>query len=35
VLGLAAAWGLKGINLDWETGFGCNITCHQLLWGPT
>ena len=34
VLSLVEAWGLKGVNLDWETGFGCNITCHELLWGP-
>ena len=34
VVGLAEDWGLKGVNLDWEFGFGCNITCHKLLWGP-
>ena len=24
---------MKGINLDWESGWGNNITCHQELWG--
>eukprot|EP00039_Didymoeca_costata_P004867 m.76723 g.76723 ORF g.76723 m.76723 type:complete len:346 (+) comp12574_c0_seq3:162-1199(+) len=32
VLELIHAYNLKGINLDWEFGYGCNMTCHELLW---
>ena len=33
LLGWIEAYGLKGVHLDWEFGYGCNVTCHQQLWG--
>ena len=33
LLGMIEAYKLKGIHLDWEFGYGCNVTCHQQLWG--
>ena len=32
VLHLVQAWGLKGINLDWEFGYGNNVSCWNQLW---
>eukprot|EP01047_Picozoa_sp_COSAG01_P053598 COSAG01_NODE_5762_length_4048_cov_3.069385_3_plen_254_part_00 len=26
------AYSMKGLNLDWEYGAGCNVTCHMQLW---
>ena len=33
LISMSHTWGLKGINLDWEFGYGNNLTCFVELWG--
>ena len=33
ILDLMVRNDLKGVNLDWESGWGNNVTCHKELWG--
>jgi hypothetical protein len=32
IMGWLDAYQLKGLNLDWEFGYGNNVSCHMALW---